>query len=96
MSSGRESFRARRAVLVARAASERQALSHQLAPLASIESGLERLRSLKSKLSPITIGAGLGLTALLLVLPGGRAKVLRSGMALFHLAGSLQRLIARG
>jgi len=85
----------RRAALVARAAAHRRNLSRQLAPLASLESGLERLSSIQAKLPALSMGAGLGLTALLVLFPGSRMNVLRSGQALFHLAGSVKRLLVR-
>lgn len=84
----------RRALLVARAASEREALARHLAPLGALDSGLERLRTLKPQLPAIAVGAGLGLSALLLVLPAGRAPLVRGGIALLHLAGSVKRLLS--
>lgn len=92
VSSKREGYATRRAALVGRAATHRQELSRQLSPLTL---GLERLGPIQAKLPAISIGAGLGLTALLLVLPGRRMKVLQSGLAMFHLAGSVRRLLAR-
>ena len=95
VSGARETFEARRAALVARADAEREALARQLAPLGSLDSGLERLRQLKPQLPSIVVSAGLGLTAMLLALPAGRLPLVRGGIAALHLAGSVRRLLSR-
>jgi len=85
----------RRAELVARAAAEREALSRQLALLGTLDGGLARLSSMKSRLPGIAMGAGLGLSALLLALPAGRFPLVRGGVALLHFAGSVRRLFSQ-
>lgn len=95
MSGARESLEARRTRLVARADAERQAMAARLAPLGALDRGIERVRALGPALPAIAVGAGLGLTALLLVRPTSRSRALRTGLAMFHLAGSVKRLLAR-
>ena len=95
VSAQRGTHEARLTALVARAATEREALVHQLAPLAALDSNLESLRVMKSQLPAIAMGAGLGLSALLLALPAGLTPLVRGGIALFHLAGSVRRLFSR-
>jgi len=94
VSAPRGTLEARRAALVARAASEREALARQLAPLRTLDSGLERLRVMKPQLPAIVIGTGLGLSALLLALPAGRSPLIRGGIAMLQLAGSVRRLLS--
>jgi len=94
VSHSHETFEARRAALVARAAAERDALARRLAPLGAIDDGLHKLRMMKSQFPALSMGAGLGLSALLLALPAGKSRVVRGGIAMFHLAGSLKRLIS--
>ena len=95
MSGEREEFEARLATLVARAAAERQDIGEQFAPVRRIDTGLAWLAQKKTELSALGLGAGLGLSALMLALPTGRFSVLRGGMALFQLAGSVKRLFTR-
>jgi hypothetical protein len=95
VSAARETFAARRAVLQERAAAERAALARQLAPIAALDSGLERVRIVKSELAAAAMGAGLGLSALLMMLPVGRTPLVRGGIAMLHLAGSVRRLCSR-
>jgi len=95
VSSGGGTFAARRVELVARAAAEREALARQLAPIAALDSGLERVRIVKSELAAAAMGAGLGLSALLMMLPVGRTPLVRGGIAMLHLAGSVRRLFSR-
>jgi hypothetical protein len=79
---------------VARAAAEREALARQLALLGTLDSGLERLRVMKAQVPAIVIGAWLGLSALLLALPAGRSPLIRRGIAMLQLAGSVRRLLS--
>lgn len=95
MSLARETFEQRRARLVSRAAAEREGIARQLAPLGTLSDGLDRLRGVHHRLPTVAVGVGLGLTAMLLVLPGGPASLLRRGVALYNLAGSVGRLFAR-
>jgi hypothetical protein len=95
VSAQRESFEARRAELVARAAAEREALALRFAPLGKLESGFDRLRRMNPQLPTIAMGGGLGLSALLLALPTGRIPLVRGAVALLHLAGSLRGLLSR-
>ena len=93
MSAGHVAFEAHRAELVARAAAERETLSRRFAPLGKLESGLQRLP--RSGPQPtIVAGIGLGLTALLIALPIGKLPLVRSGIAILHLAGSVRRLLS--
>jgi hypothetical protein len=87
-------FEARRAALVARAAAEREAIAQKLAPLGALDTGFEKLRTMKAQFPAMSLGAGLGLSALLLVLPAGRSRLIRGGIAMFHLAGSVKRLLS--
>lgn len=95
LSPPRETFEARRATLLARAATEREALARQLAPLAVLDRGLEMVWRLKTQLPLVTTGLGLGLSALLLALPTGRLPIVRGGVALLNLAGSVKGLFTR-
>jgi hypothetical protein len=95
LSAPHATFEARRDELVARAAREREALAHRFAPLGHVDGGLDRLRAMRSQLPTLGVGAGLGLTALLLALPTGRIPLVRGGIAILHLAGSVRRLFAR-
>ena len=90
------SLDARRAELVARAAEDRARLAEQLAPVASLDRGLEKLRGMKDSLPGAAIGTGLALSALLLALPAGRSPILRGGIAVLQLAASVKRLFTRG
>jgi hypothetical protein len=90
-----ETFEARRAVLVARAAAEREALARQFAAPMSLGDGLGWLRGMKPRLPTIALGAGLGISALLLALPVGRFPLVRGGVAVLSLAGSVRRLLSR-
>jgi hypothetical protein len=81
--------------LVARAAAERAALSKQLEPFSTLEGALERLRGKKQDLPGMAVGLGLGLSALLLALPGGQAPLVRGGLALYRLANSVRTLFKR-
>jgi len=90
-----ESLDARRAELVARAAAEREALAGMLAPLGTLDRGLERLETWKLDLPTTALGTGLALSALLLALPAGRSPVVRGGIALIQLATSVKRLFTR-
>lgn len=95
VSAAREALEARREELVARSAAQRAALAEQLAPLATLDRGLEKLRGLKLGMPTAAIGTGLALSALLLALPAGRSPVVRGGVALIQLAASVRRLFAR-
>jgi hypothetical protein len=95
VSAARETIDQRRARLVSRAAAERESIARHLAPLGTLSDGLDRLRGINHRLPTVAVGVGLGLTALLLVLPGGPASLLRRGVALYHLAGSVGRLFSR-
>jgi hypothetical protein len=86
-------FEARRDELVARAAREREAVAQRLAPLGNLGGGFDRFRAMRSQLATLGVGAGLGLTALLLALPTGRIPLIRGGIALLHLAGYVRRLL---
>ena len=94
MSAGVETLEGRRTALVARAALERAAMGQRLAPLGAIDDGFEKLRVMKSQLPGLSVGVGLGLSALLLALPAGRSRVVRGGIAMFQLAGSVTRLLS--
>jgi hypothetical protein len=94
LSPHRETFEARRAELVARASEERDALARRLAPLGKVENGLEQLRGMGPQLPTMVMGAGLGLTAMLLALPIGRVPLVRGAIAVLHLAGSVRRLLS--
>ena len=85
----------RRAALVARAATERENVARQLAPIGTLDRWLERLESVKDHLPGLSMGTGLGLSALLLALPIGKLKVVRGGIAAFNLFGSLRKLFSR-
>ncbi|HET9952309.1 MAG TPA: hypothetical protein VFS09_11005 [Candidatus Eisenbacteria bacterium] len=95
MSGARDLYEERLALLVARAAAERAALGKQLEPIRKIDTGLAWLAEKKTQLPTIALGAGLGLSALMLVLPAGRSSLLRGGLALFQLAGSVKQLLSR-
>jgi hypothetical protein len=77
---------------VARAAAERIAFAEAVAPIVAIDRGLERLFDLKLPSPGLVTGAGLALSALTLVLPGGLGRVVRRGVALVRFGGSLKRL----
>lgn len=94
MSAAREALAARRAELVARAALDRAAIAKQLEFVRSIEGGLERLGQTKPELPALAVSAGLGLSALLLALPSGQGKILKAGLSLFRLAGSVRKLFS--
>jgi len=85
-------FSERRDALVARAAAERRAFADAVAPIVAIDRGLDRLRDLKSSSPVLAVGTGLALSALTFVLPGGLSNLVRRGVALFQLGGSLKRL----
>lgn len=95
MSAGAETLESRRTALVARAATEREAMAQRLAPLGALDRGLEKLRLVKSQLPAVSVGVGLGLSALLLALPMGVSRVVRGGIAAFQLAGSVKKLLSR-
>ena len=84
-----------RARLVARAAAEREALSKQLEPFATLEGTLERLSVKKPELLGTSLGMGLGLSALLLALPAGQTPIVRGALALFNLASSVRAFFKR-
>ena len=90
-----DSYEVRLARLVGRAQAERDALGAQFEPIRRIDTGLEWLARKRTQLPTVALGAGLGLSALLLALPSGRSSILRGGIALFQLAGSVKQLIAR-
>jgi hypothetical protein len=94
LSAARETLAQRRAELVARAASQRQAVAQKLAPLATIDRWLERIDHVRNHLPGIAAGAALGLSALLIAIPRNLPLV-RTGVAAFQLAGSLRRLFRR-
>lgn len=81
--------------LVARAAAQRVALSKQLEPFSTLEGTLERLSGKKAELPGMSVGLGLGLSALVLALPAGQAPLLRGGIALFRLANSVRTFFKR-
>jgi hypothetical protein len=87
-------FAERRAVLVAHAAAEREALAGRLAPLGNLDGSLGKLRAMRFQLPSLALGTGLGLSALLLALPTGRIPLVRGGIAVLHLAGSIRRLLS--
>lgn len=75
-----------------RAAAERVAFADAMAPIIAIDRGLDRLRDFKPPSAGLAAGAGLALSALTLVLPGGLGRAVRRGIALVQLGGSLKRL----
>ena len=79
---------------MARAALEREIVARQLAPIATLGRWLEQAASISTRLPGIAVGAGLGLSALLLVLPRG-LPVVRAGLAAFNLVRSVRRLFSR-
>jgi hypothetical protein len=81
--------------LIARSAAERREIGEQFEPIRRVDTGLEWLAGQKTQLPTIALGAGLGLSALMLALGGGRSSVVRGGIALFRLAGSVKRLVSR-
>lgn len=95
LSAERRMLEARRAELVARAAVEREALARRFAPLGKLERGFERMGGMSPQLPTFAVGGALGLTALLLALPTGRVPLVRGGIAILHLAGSVQKLLSR-
>lgn len=95
MSAKSDALEARRAELVARAAADRQVIVRQLAPLRRLDSGLAELAAWRHRLPGLAVGAGIGVSALLLALPRGRTPLLRGGLALVHLAGSVRKLFSR-
>jgi transposase len=95
VSAAHETFAARRATLVAQASAERETLARKLAPLAALDRAIEKLHTWKSQLPMIASGAGLALSALLLALPTGRFPLVRGGVALLNLAGSVRSLFSR-
>ena len=95
MSGQNGTIREQRERLVARAAAERSALSKQLEPFSTLEGALEHLSGKKQELPGISVGLGLGLSALLMALPAGQAPLLRGGIALFRLASSVRALFKR-
>lgn len=95
MSAERDESEARRAALVARAAGDRDSIVRQLAPLRSLDRGLTDLAGKGGHLPKLIVGAGLGLSAMVLALPSGGMQWFRSGVALLHLAGSVRRLFSR-
>jgi len=95
VSGASETYEERLALLVARAAAERDAIGRQFEPIRKIDAGLAWLVRTKTQLPTIALGAGLGLSALMLALPTGRSSLLRGGIALFQLAGSVKRLFSR-
>ena len=94
MTAERETFAARRAALVARAALQREDVARQLAPIAALDRWLERIDTVRSRLPAIAAGAALGLSALLLAIPA-RFPVVNVGIAAFNLAGSVRKLFSR-
>lgn len=95
MSGKPESVAEQRAKLVARAAAEREALARQFEPFTTLEGTLEKLSGKKHDLPGMSVGVGLGLSALLLAFPGGQAPILRGGLALVRLASSVRTLFRR-
>lgn len=95
MSGKAETVAEKRARLVARAAAERESLSRQLEPFNSLEGTLEQLSGKKHDVPGMSLGVGLGLSALLLAFPGGQAPLLRGGLALIRLASSVRTLFQR-
>ena len=95
MSAWRREVEARRAALSARADTQREDLAQQFAPIAALDAGIDRLRVVSAGLAPIVVGAGLGLSALVMALPVGGTPAVRGGVALLHLAGSVRRLFLR-
>lgn len=79
---------------MARAATEREAVGRQLAPLITLDRWLERLGHVKEHLAGLAIGSGLGLSALLLALPVGRLPLVRGAIAALNLAGSVRKLFS--
>ncbi len=94
MNARREDPAARRARLVARADSERRWLAERLAPVAAFDDGVARIARIPSRHKALAAGLGLGLGAVMLLMPGTRGRALRTGFALVHLAGSVRRLIS--
>ena len=95
MSAERDRREARRAELVARAASDRTALGRRLEPVMKVDRVIERLSALRHDPRSAAIGTGLGLAALLLAMPTGRSPVVRGGIALLQLGASVWRLFTR-
>ena len=95
MSGKAETIAEKRAKLVARAAAERESLSRQFEPFTTLEGTLEKLSGRKQELPGMSLGVGLGLSALLLAFPGGQAPIVRGGLALIRLASSVRTLFQR-
>ena len=90
-----ETLEMQRQRLVARAAAQRVALSKQLEPFSTLEGTLKRLSGAKAELPGMSVGMGLGLSALLLALPAGQTPLVRGGIALFRLASSVRSFFKR-
>jgi hypothetical protein len=90
-----DAFAERRVALVARAAADRAAVARQLAPLGAVDGMLGRLEAARAQLPTLAAAAGFGLSALLLAFPSARFPVLRAGLALINLSGSVRRLFSR-
>jgi hypothetical protein len=82
----------KRAELVARAAADREAFGKYVDVFQSIETGIAQFGTVRAELPSAAVGAGLGLSALMLALPSGHASVLKAGIALFKFAGSVRRM----
>jgi hypothetical protein len=85
----------RRAALIARSAAEREALARQLAPLRSLHRGFAVLTALRQGWPGLAMGAGLGLSSLLVALFAGRTRLIRGAATLVQLAGSVRALFSR-
>jgi len=94
LSAERETFATRRAALVARAASEREDVARQLAPIATLDGWLERLDVIRDKAPGILAAGALGLSALLIAVPA-KVPLVRTGIAAYQLVGSLKTLFTR-
>jgi hypothetical protein len=96
--SARAALDARREVLEARAAAERDAISAELEgwqrTLAGADRGLNWIAALRRYVPVAGVGAGLGLTALALARPRLVAGAFAGGLALWRVGRSVGRIFA--
>ena len=97
--SGREANRARRALLVERAAIERDELADRIAPwqkpLTAVDQGLALLAALKRNAPLLGAGLGAGMAALAFVRPATIGGWFRGGQALWRALTEMNRKVAR-